>query len=1137
VWLTRFAINRPVITAMLFISLAIFGVMSYFALGVSLFPNVEFPFVAIEASYPGASPSEMEKLVLKPLEDQLNGMENLEQLRANAQEGSAFIFCKFKLDTDLNYETIDVQRRTDTARIYMPSDLDPPVVTKFTTSSDPVMSIAVSSRKLSAAQLSDLITQHVVPDYKGVPGILNVQTAGDTPREIHVYPDPNRLRAANATFGDLASALALNNANLPGGRMDAPTVETTVSVHADIVQPQDILRIPLPVPNGAQKNLTIGDVAAVEDGQVEQRLPSRYNSAPSILLEIQKEITADEVKTTQSAREETKKIAKEYPDVKFTEIEANADYTKASVNGVLQSLFEGILLTAVVMLLFLHAWRNAAVVMIAIPSSLLATFVVMRLLGFTIDLISMMGLGLTIGILVDDSIVVLENITRHRDAGETPMEAAYNGRTEIGNAALAITLVDVVVFLPIAFLSGIVGKYMKEFGLVIVVATLFSLFVSFTLTPLLAGRWSVKRRSEGVPGWARWFQNAFEAVARFYHERALPWALTHRLFIPFACGLLVVDSFTLVAKPQFALVINAGVALLLIVVMGLAKLLRATGRFEEREAPKGSNGSRGLLGGTALRVRSAVRFVASRHRALLGAAVFAVLVALPFAPLAPIGSEFVPASSTGVLRGSISYPIGTPITTTIVGMGRLERELLKLRYVESVLSSVGSKDVGPSTFTGGNYAQFTVILDKRHRRDTDTTLAGARDLDWTVPGAKYQIATEGGGGGGAPIFFTLTGPDAQLNAGAEKLAAFVRAQPGTINVSTSAESQGPRLNIRVDPIRASVLGVAPGDAATAARGSVGGLIPTKVRLDSGLTDVRLEFPIAARNDLAQIESVRVRAADGTMVPLAQVADFTLTKAPSRIERQDRARVVRVLGDIDPNTGISLGQILAPITKALATPGFLPPGVRASSDDGDSQLYAETFSSMGFALVTSFALVYMLMVVLYGSFLEPFVVMFSVPVAIVGALSFLAVRHQTLNLFSLIAIVMLFGLVAKNGILLVDYANQQRKKFGLNVFDAMQAAANTRFRPILMTTFAMIFGMLPLSLGLTEGAEARASMGTVLIGGLLSSLVLTLALVPVMYTYIMGYVDERKRRRDAKGALDAEQVLPDFERIVVGAPGD
>ena len=465
-------------------------------------------------------------------------------------------------------------------------------------------------------------------------------------------------------------------------------------------------------------------------------------------------------------------------------------------------------------------------------------------------------------------------------------------------AAITITLVDVVVFLPIAFLTGIIGKYMREFGLVIVVATLFSLLVSFTLTPLLAGRWSVKQRSPAVPWWAAWFQNLFERVQNYYITRGLPWVLRHRILVPIGCLLLVVGSIALV-------------------------------------------------------------------------------------PLGFIGSEFIPSSATGVLSGSLTYHVGTPLAVTQAGLAKLDKELLKIPNVQAVLSTAGAKRSGFSNLTGGNYAEFTVVLDKNHRRQTDDVVKAARKLGWVVPGADYQVASEGGGGSGAEIYYTLKGPDEALNQAAEKLAALIRAQPGTINVTTSAESQGPRLNIHIDPSRAEQLGVAPGDAALAARIAIGGAVPTKVRLESGLTDLRIQFDTLARNDLQKITQVTVRASDGTLVPLANVADFTVTTAPTKIERQDRQRVIRVFGAIDHSTSATLGQVLGPVQKALKEPGFMPPGVDAGSDDGDSQLFNDTFSSMGIALVTSFALVYMLMVILYGSFVEPFIVMFSVPVAIVG----------------------------------------------------------------------------------------------------------------------------------------------------------
>ena len=1045
-WLTRFSISRPIIVSMLFIALAIYGVFAFFQIGRSLNPNVTFPIVAVSASYPGASPAEMERLVIKPIEDQIDGIDNLDQMSATAEDGLAVVIVQFKIDTNLDYAAIDVQRRVDTARVYMPTDLDPPLVDKSAGSQQaPIVTLALSSKTLAATALSDLVAQRIVPDIRHVPNVQSVDVNGDVKREFHVLPDPLRLLGTGATVSDIFNAINQNNANVPGGRLEAPNAETDVSVHSDIVRASDMLGIPLPIlsattglAGGPANGLKVGDVATTEDGHVEQRVISKFNGAPTMVLDVNRVITSDEIKSTEVLRDRLKAIEARYPTVHFEEVAAAADYTQKSLDGVLQSLLEGIVLTAVVLMLFLHAWRNALVVMIAIPSSLLSTFIVMKQLHFTLDIVSLMGVSLIIGILVDDSIVVLENITRHRDMGQSPTEAALSGRGEIGGAAVAITLVDVVVFLPIAFLSGIVGKYMIEFGIVVVVATLFSLLVSFTLTPMLAARWSIVKRSAEPPPWLAWFQRDFDRLTAWYRDRALPYALQHRWQTVGVCVALLVSALALP-------------------VLGLVQ------------------------------------------------------------------SEFIPSASTGSIQMTLTYHPGTPIGATVAAADRIDAAIMKLPYVHSTLSTVGTKPAGWGQTTGGHVANMTVELEKDHRAATNDVVKQIRNLAYLVPGGVLTVSAEGGGGsGGDPVFYTLSGPEDQIQAGADKLAAVIRAIPGTVNVQTGAESETDRLNINIDRAKCAVLGVSPGAAATAARIAIGGAVATRVRTDAGLVDVRVQLPAQWRNRLADIENIKLRANDGvSLYRLSDVASFTMAPAPTKIERLDKQRIVRVTAGFDPAV-TTLGTVTDKINAAVNAPGFFPNGV-ALRADGDSQFFAETFSSMGIAMLTSFALVYVLMVILYSSFLTPFVIMFSVPLALVGALYGLALTHQTLNLFSLIGIIMLFGLVAKNGILLVDYANTQRRR-GLRVLDAMRTAAGIRLRPIVMTTASMVFGMLPLALGLAEGAEFRRSMGTVMIGGLLSSLILTLFLVPVVYAWVAGSIERRADKR----ALASEH-LPSPER--------
>jgi HAE1 family hydrophobic/amphiphilic exporter-1 len=1142
-WLTRFAIERWVITLMLFVALIVFGIISFLQLGRSSNPpNTNFPVIVVYASYPGASPQDMERMVIKPVEDQMTGVENLDELDATAQEGTAIVVAQYKMGTDIDLAAIDVQRRVDTARVYMPPDLNPPTVSKAGQSEPPLLDIAISSKSLSQPQIADLVNNQVSPLVQQIPNVQSVDVYGTADREFHVEPDPTRLVGANATLEDVFNAVSANNLNVPGGILTQPTQEGTVAVHSYFNEATDVLGIPLTVPNSALKNLHVGDVAQAYDSHIEMRSISHYNGEPRVYMSINPTLDADQIKSTETARAQIKTIEAKFPELQFHEIDAPADYTSQQLTGVGWSLLEGIFLTAIVMLLFLHAWRNAVVVFLAIPTSIFATFIVMKVFGFHIDSLSMMALSLIIGILVDDSIVVLENITRHRDLGEDAFSASINGRGEIGSAAVAITLVDVIVFLPIAFLPGIVGAYLKEFGAVVVIATLFSLLVSFTLTPLLAAKWSVVRRSEAKPKWlialdnrildiavflgaavffavgqvTGWtvlcvidvfavavlvlnaFVHRFDAILGAYRNVALPYAMRHGNFVVYVCTVLFINALTLVAGGGMAtVVVDAGIVGIVAVSYFAAFLIR---RFRGHGPKLGT----------------------FKRLAVITLVLPAVLAGLLF-PLS-VSTDFVPAQQDGEIDMTVTYPAGTPIAVTDKYVVQLEKAIAKLPGLKSVSSTVGRKPSGHSSVTGGNYAQLNATMRDDRIKDTDKTSDAIRKLAYLVPGGELDVA--GDSGNGSAIFYALTGPDDAIGPAAEKVAQYLRSVPGTVNVQTSAEVAAPRLDVNIDRERCTMLGINPSDAATVARIAVDGAVATRVRTSTGLVDVRVQFPKADRATVEQLQNVRVRAQDGTLVPLGSIADFVWTKAPTKIERMNRQRVVNVLGDLLP--GYSLGQISGPLDKKLKEPGFLPEGV-GLKPEGNSQFMVETFQNMGIALVTSFALVYMLMVILYGSFLEPLIVMFSVPLAVIGALIFLAIlgklpggAAQSLNIISMLGIVMLFGLVAKNGILLVDYSNTLVKR-GMRVSEAVPAAASTRFRPIIMTTAAMIFGMLPLALGYDAGSEWRQAIGTVIIGGLTSSLILTLFLVPMIYNTWMGYFERRGDRKAIAQELEGSGV--------------
>jgi HAE1 family hydrophobic/amphiphilic exporter-1 len=519
-------------------------------------------------------------------------------------------------------------------------------------------------------------------------------------------------------------------------------------------------------------------------------------------------------------------------------------------------------------------------------------------------------------------------------------------------------------------------------------------------------------------------------------------------------------------------------------------------------------------------------FYATGRSGRLTAATFGLPIALAILlpVLGPVNFDFVPQVQTGEISMTVTYPPGTPLQMTAKYVDALEQGIMKIDGIKSVSSTVGRKPQGWGSAIGDNYARLDAQTLPDRRGDTYKIIDQIRKLGYLVPGGDFQVSGDNGGGSGATIFYSVAGPTDVIAPAAEKIARFLRSTPGSVNVQTSNEAAAPRLNVNVDAQKAEVLGVSPSAAADAARLAIDGAVATRVRTDNGLVDVRVQFPLADRKTVDQLKDVRVRAQDGTLVPLADIANLQWTKAPLQIKRLNRQRVVDVYGDTLP--GYSLGAVTGPLEKALHQPGFLPEGVQLTAQ-GDTQYMNETMANMGIALITSFMLVYMLMVILYGSFLEPLIVMFCVPLAIIGALAALSLMHriepnagQSLNIISMIGIIMLFGLVAKNGILLVDYSNTLCRR-GMRVRDAVLQAASTRFRPILMTTCAMIFGMLPLALGFAEGGEWRQAMGTVIIGGLLSSLILTLFLVPMVYETWMGFFERRGDQR----AVAAEMSRP------------
>lgn len=1063
-WLTRLFVHRPALVFVVIAFVLVIGIISYRNLTQQQFPNIDLPTVTVNVTYTGASPTEMRDDIVRPIEDQIAGAPDLNVINSTVLQGQATISAVFNLDANQTDALVEVQRRVQAASSQLPTDLRAPTISTVDPGEATVVTLAASSRSYSLAGLSDVITNQVVPALEQVDGVGFVTASGTVTPSFEVTVNPVQLQGNGFTVNDVVSSISANNQRLPGGIVYQQNRETLVDVRGDVQTPQSVANLPLLVngtttpaavapssqPAGALNPWSttanvprIGDVAAVTDTYEPRRVYAYQNGVPRMSIQVQKATQANEVSTSENVLKALPKLEQQFPGIIFSIVNVQARFTEQQIDAVLHTLEEGVLLTAIVMLFFLGSWRSSIVVLIAIPFSLLITLTAMKIMNFTIDTVSLLGMTLVVGILVDDSIVVLENIERHHKDGEERLQAAINGRSEIGFAAITITLVDVVVFLPLAFLPGVVGRFMSEFGVVVVVATLTSLWTSFTVTPTLAGRWSLRSKWK-PPRPIRAFDEGFERFREWYAGRLLPAALK---------------------RP------------------GLVAL---------------------IAGGT---------FLAS----------------LMLLPLGAIGFTFIPTVDRGEIYVQITYPTGTPLTRVDSAVRRLDAIVNQVPDLNADIAVSGAYSSPFGGFlTEGNIGQIHLFLKDNRKKSTLYWVGYLRDkMHAAAPGADIVVipATSTGGGNAQPIDYLVTSVQGDPTPYAAKVADLLHNTKGTANVTSSALSLAPQVDVAFDRQTAQALDVSVGSASTAVRAAMGGVVATQFESVNGLKDVYVIFPLSQQTSLDDIRSIQVRANNGSTVSIGQIATLQYAPAPPIITRVNRQTVIHVTANTAP--GVPLSIVQNAFIKNL-TNAHLPAWVNVHANpNGNQQNLQDTITGMGAALALSFVMVYLLMVALYNGYLMPFIIMFSVPVASVGAFTLLAVTRQTLNLFSLIGVIMLVGLVTKNGILLVDYANTLRNR-GYKKLDAIIQSARIRARPIIMTTCAMVAGMTPLALGIVPGSQVRQALGIVVIGGLTSSLLLTLVLVPVVYMRLAPEKWETPKDETRLPAPPAPQRPPEPE---------
>lgn len=1064
--LTRIAISRPVFMLMVISALVILGLVSFSRLNAELYPSINTPAVTVLTTYSGASPEDVERLITKPLEDAVAGLANIDSITSYSSEGRSQITIMFTDAANVDIAANDVERRVSAVRALLPPDADAPSVLKIDPTQLPVLYLGLSG-DLPPDRLYEIAKDDLKPRLETRAGVASVDITGGLQREIQVQINPARLRAYNLTVDQLAAALARENQGIPGGTIDRGRQQLNLRLYGLFQSPAELRD--LTVATTPAGPVRLGDVAEVVD--THKRVTSRtfVNGREAVGLTVTKQSGANELRTVDAVRAEITRLNKTLPaGVQLSVVSDVSRFTRNSLSGVQRSLFEAVFLTGLVLLVFLHTLRSTIIVLFAIPTSLISTFLAMYFLGFTLNIMTSMALVLVIGILVDDSIVVLENIFRHLELGETPWSAALKGRSEIGLAAIAITLSDVVVFTPVAFMSGMAGQWFRQFGLVIACATLLSLFVSFTLTPLLASRWlQTGHVQPGWGPWARfvaWFEASFERLRTVY-TRWLERALRRRWLPP---------------------------------AIGAASLFMS----------------------------------------------FAMV------PLGWVRFEFIPAGDNGYFNITLELPPGSSLNATEEALRAVEAKLAQVPEIEYYMSSSG---VGGYQGGGGNamgaearnarFGRIVVVMyDKNHRHRTTAQVADqvAADVN-DIPSATVRVSTQGGGGGAAePVQVRVSGENPEtLRALGQRVEGIVRNTPGARDVTNSGTEGNPETRLVPDRRRMADLGITAQQTAQALRTAVEGTVATKLRaVGRDEIDVRLIADAPTRADLRDLGTLPLLSSrDGvpTAVYLNQVTSSEQVAGPTTIDRRNRQRVVTIGAGLVGNT--PLNDVTGPVQRAIRemeTAGEIPTGYTIALG-GQAEDQAEAFGNLFLALGLSLLLEYMLMSALYESMIMPFARMFALPVAIVGAFIALAISHNTLNMLSLIGMIVLMGLVGKNGVLIIDFTNTLRHR-GLSRHDALMESCPTRLRPILMTTAALVFGMLPLAAQLEEGSDLYAGMATVIIGGMLSSTVLSLFVVPCMYTYfddLEGLIRRVWRWRPSRDLLRLPGRLP--RRLPVPLP--
>ncbi|HET7526617.1 MAG TPA: efflux RND transporter permease subunit, partial [Burkholderiaceae bacterium] len=1032
-WITRVAINNPVFATMVMVALCVLGIFSYARLNVEQMPDVTPPGAFIDVRYPGASPEAVEREINKPLEESINSIAGIKRITSRSFEGRGQAAVEFTLDTDLNRAMQELRDKVTLAQAQFPRDAKPPLVARFNTdNAQPVVVMALLSPTRSARELSLLAEQTVARRLTRVEGVATVDLSGLATREVRIDLDPARLRTYAITPAEIVAALREANADQPVGLLSDRNSDAVLRVEGRVRDPRRFADTVV----GRRGNLplTLADLGTLVEREREPESLARINGERAVNINVFKQQDANIVLTGEGVKAAMDELRKQLPaGVELRLIYANSDWVKNSLTGLQRTLIEGALLTIAIVFLFLHSWRSTVITALTLPIAVISSFIAVYAFGFTLNFMTMMALSLCIGLLIDDAIVVRENIVRHVGMGKDHHRAAREGTDEIGLAVMATTFALCAVFVPVAFMGGIVGKFFYPFGITVTVAVLVSLFVSFTLDPMLSAVWrdppGQRLRTMPVVGaLMRATDRALDVLHGIY-ERLIHWVFSGRRY--------------------------------------------------------------GVVGPRAI---------------VLGIGALSFAGALALAPL--VGSEFVPQTDQAFTQLSLRMPTGASLERTDDKVRQVEAIVRSFPEVKTLSTQVGGQ--GQGFAVGRNQATLNIALTERRERTRSQKEVeeAIRTAIARIPGIEASLGFD------KPIYVAILGPDSEVLARvATEFAEQVKKVPGIADVDLSVKPGLPAYAVRLKPGAVRELGLTAPQLASSLRAYVNGEVATYWTTPDGeQVEVLVRLPITQRERIDQMRALPVAfSKDGAAIPLEAVADIEPVFNPDVIRRQNLQRREAIFAGAHGRPSGDVGKDVIKLTESTV----LPPGY-SFDVGGQTKEQQDAFTAMLAAMLLAVIFIYIVLASQFGSFLQPIAIMASLPLALIGVMLALLFWRSTLNVFSMIGLVMLMGLVTKNAILLVDFANQARRA-GASVPDALLQAGLTRMRPIMMTTGAMVFGMLPLALALNDGGEIQAPMGRAIIGGVITSTLLTLVVVPVLYTYLDALHERRTRKRAARSA--------------------